>query len=64
MESMPAESIAASSLLFVASSYNEDGTKYLESGRLLTDMFTFDVEAEHDDYIDGGEGDDGKILHE
>ena len=59
---MSAESIAAASLLFVANAHGEDGTKYLdpETGEWITDLFTFNLEAAFDDYLDGGTGNDGE----
>ena len=61
---MNAESIAAASLLFVANAYNNDGTKFKDSdtGEWVTDLFTFNLETAYDDYLDGGDGNDGKML--
>ena len=61
---MNAESIAEASLLFVANAYYNDGQKYNDSdaGDWATDMFTFDLVAAYDDYLDGGAGNDGDIY--
>jgi len=61
VSALPAESIAAASLLFVANAYQDNGAKYLEqSNTWLTDLITFDLEPSHDDYLHGGPGDDGE----
>ena len=58
-QNMTAESVAAASLVFVASAYNkQDGSKYEQSGRLITEMFTFNLERAYDDHLEGGSGDD------
>jgi hypothetical protein len=56
-QNMTAESIAAASLVFVASAY-KDGLKYETSGRWMTEMFTFNLERAYDDHLEGGSGDD------
>jgi len=55
---IPAETIAAASLLFVANAYNENGMKHLDSGTWVTDLIMFDLEKAHDDYLDGGDDND------
>jgi len=59
VEAISAEDIGASSLMFVANAYKNDGKKYTdEGGRWLTDLILFDLEEEYDDVLDGGNGDD------
>jgi len=59
VERLRAESIAASSLLFVANAYNDAGVKHLDSSNIwVTDLITFDLESAHDDHLYGGEDDD------
>lgn len=55
---MSAERIAAASLVFVAAAYKDDGIKFEESGKWMTDMFTFNLERAYDDHLEGGPGDD------
>ena len=64
VQAMNAESIAAASLLFVAHAHKEDGTKYLDpaTGEWITDLFTFNLEESYNDYLHGGDGDDGKLI--
>ena len=52
-----AELIAAASLLFVASAY-DDGGKVSSLGVWPTDLFTYILEEAFDDYLDGGDGND------
>jgi hypothetical protein len=52
-----AELIAATSLLFVATAY-DDGGKVNSSGAWPTDLFTYILEEAFDDYLDGGDGND------
>jgi Ca2+-binding RTX toxin-like protein len=60
-----AELIAESSIVFVATAYNESGGKYVDqaTGEWITDLFTFQLEEEYNDIMYGGAGDDGKIRH-
>ena len=61
VQSLTAESVAAASLLFVASAYAEDGSKYLDptTGEWITDVLTFKLEKAYDDRLFGQDGDDG-----
>jgi hypothetical protein len=62
--SINAEAIAAASLVFVATAYDETGEKYVNSttGEWRTDLFTYDLEPAHDDKLYGDAGDDGKSV--
>ena len=55
-----AQLVAASSLLFVANAYTEDGSKHLDptSGEWISDVFTYNLEKAYDDELHGGDGDD------
>ena len=55
---MNAESISAASLVFVAAAYFEGGIKFEQSGKWITDMFTFNLERAYDDHLEGGPGND------
>ena len=55
-QTMRAEAIAEADLVFVASAY-ENGNKFIDSGgEWPTDMFTFNLQEEYDDYLSGGSG--------
>ena len=60
-QALAAKGIAASSLLFVASAYGEDGTRYMDpiTGEWITDLFTYNLEPAYDDVLFGNDGDDG-----
>ena len=64
LQSLTAESVAKPSLLFVASAYREDGSRYLDpkTGRWITDVFTYELEKAYNDHLFGEEGDDGKFV--
>ena len=62
VQGMNAEMVAAASIVFVASAY-DNGTKSTnESGYWATDMFTYNLERAYNDHLYGDEGDDGELA--
>ena len=62
--SINAEAIAAASLVFVATAYDETGEKYVNSttGEWFTDLFTYDLEPAYADALYGDAGDDSEYA--
>lgn len=60
MQKLNAESIASSSLLFVANAYQEGGEKHLDptTKEWITDLFAFQLTEEYDDHLMGDDGND------
>jgi Ca2+-binding RTX toxin-like protein len=60
VDNVAAQDVMSASLLFVATAFRPDGTKYSSAndGGWLTELIRFNLVPAYNDVIDGGEGDD------